>query len=134
MNRRRFLVQAGAAVGAVGWVRGAEAGAIDLGKAVVVAPEHLGRREAKAVSLLVEEAEKRCGIRWAVEGAGRRSDGPKIYLGTSAAWKAARVTPPGESGVAPGAEGYRIESGSGWISITGADERGMMFGAGKLLR
>ena len=134
MNRRRFLVQAGAVVGSARWLRGAGTGMIDLGKAVVIAPEHLGRREAKAVSLLVEEAEKRCGIRWAVEGAGSRSDGPKIYLGTAAAWKAARVTPPGEGVGAIAAEGYRIQSGSGWISITGADARGMMFGAGKLLR
>ncbi len=138
MNRRKFLTQAGAAVSAVRWPRAASNETIDLSHAVIAAPQHPGPREAKAISMLVEEAEKRCGIRWPVQGATRRADSMKMYVGTKVAWSTARITPPGSGGAPLGPEGYRIQSGSGssgrWVSVTGADERGLLFGVGKLLR
>jgi hypothetical protein len=86
--------------------------ALDLKDAVIVAPP------GKAAELLRVEVERRTGLRLE-----RRDSRPA----GSAAIELRRG-----SGGAP--EGYRIGVQSGAVTVTGNDERGVLFGAGGLLR
>ena len=90
--------------------------AIDLTKAVVVAPESFGAREKKAVSVLVEEVEKRSNIRWPV--APRATATPAITLSIAASKP----------------EGFSLRTTGTGVSIAGHDQRGLLFGIGYLLR
>ncbi len=85
--------------------------AIDLTSATVVAQPNL-----KAATVLIEEVEKRTGIRWAVE---RTADGVRVEIA--------------EKPAVP-AEGYRIEVRDGSVRVFGNDARGVLFGVGRLLR
>ena len=95
--------------------------ALDLSRAVVVAPAGLGRLEKKAVTLLVEEVEKRSQVRWEI-----RPDAPSA--GTPSIQLALGSTQAGK------AEGYRIHSDAQSVQITGQDPRGVLYGVGGLLR
>jgi glycosyl hydrolase family 20 len=86
--------------------------ALDLSTAVVVS-----RNEQKAVAMLVDEVEKRTGIRWPVTSS--QAQGVRIEV----------LLQPSQP-----AEGYRIEAGNAWVRITGNDSRGVLFGIGRLLR
>ena len=115
-------------------------GMLDLKKAIVVAPENLSRRESKAVAMLVDEVHKRTMIRWGQQPAlPKSSDQPVILVGTreklrsllptnqvvlSAASEAARP------------EGYQIVTtrDRSLVAVIGNDERGVLFGVGRLLR
>jgi hypothetical protein len=90
--------------------------ALDLTGAKVVAPPSLTSREKKAVTMLVEEVEKRSQIRWPVVTT--PDAGPSIHI---------------SKGSGP-AEGYTIEASGPAIRVTGNDERGVLFGIGHLLR
>ncbi len=85
--------------------------ALDLSSATVVA-----RPDLKAANVLVEEVDKRTGIRWRLEQA---AEGVRIELA--------------EKPAAP-AEGYHIEVQNGSVRVTGNDRRGLLFGVGRLLR
>ncbi|MBZ5590953.1 MAG: glycoside hydrolase family 20 zincin-like fold domain-containing protein [Acidobacteriia bacterium] len=85
--------------------------ALDLSNAVVAVSPH-----QKAVAMLVEEVEKRTGIRWPVTNSGQ---GVRIEVLSQPA-----RTP----------EGFRIEVGNASVRITGNDARGVLFGVGRLLR
>jgi len=87
---------------------------LDLSGAVVVT--HLTGPAQKAVTMLVEEVEKRTGIRWTVA--------------PSAAGVRIEVTDE-RAGLA---EGYHIEVAGDSVRITGNDARGVLFGIGRLLR
>ena len=91
------------------------AAALDLTKAAVVSPPELSPREAKAVTLLIEEVEKRSGIRWEPASAG--------------APVAIEITR-----TAGAAEGYSIHTTAHTVTIAGNDARGVLFGIGRLLR
>ncbi len=95
---------------------------LDLTNAVVVTPSALSGPERKAVTMLVDEVEKRTLIHWPVQ-TGMPSDGkPAIEL--------TRL------GRGP-AEGYRFDvraSGAPAVAIAGNDARGVLFGIGRLLR
>lgn len=140
MKRRTFLRLAAAAACTPEWMP-AQAGGLDLRHCVVVVPDKVDRGK-KMAQVLVEEAEKRCGIRWPVqERVPAKTQGTSpvmIHLGTR------------ESGVEGGrgistsglrelpAEGYILRRGSdasgNWVAVMGADQRGLLFGIGKLLR
>src|ERR1700730_15299057 len=94
----------------------ARAFALDLTSAAVIAPPNLSPQEQKAVAMLVDEVEKRTGIRWPVTHA---SDGVRIEMISQPA------TPP---------EGYHIEVRAHFVRVIGNDARGVLFGAGRLLR
>ncbi len=94
-----------------------QAFSLDLSSAVVVAAPNLSATERKAVTVLVEEVEKRTGILWPV---------------MSASTEGARIE--ALSHQSQPAEGYHIEVGSAWVRITGNDARGVLFGIGRLLR
>jgi hypothetical protein len=93
--------------------------AIDLSTASVTVQAALGPSGDNAATVLIEEVEKRTGVRM-MRSAGPRRAGPSISLGVQSAG------PP---------EGYSItvapESG---VSIQGTDARGLLFGVGRLLR
>jgi len=93
------------------------ASGLDLKNASVVANPNLNVTERKAVTVLVDEVEKRTGIRWPL---------------TNPATEGVRIEVLAQS--SQPAEGYRVEAGSSWVRITGNDARGVLFGIGRLLR
>lgn len=91
--------------------------ALDLTEAVVAPAPGLTKQEQKAVSLLVEEAARRSGVRWPV---GAPAGGPAIHI---------------RRGKAGGpAEGYRLTANAEGVIMEGSDARGVLFGVGRLLR
>jgi hypothetical protein len=114
--------------------------ALDLRKAIIVTPSNLSKPELKAVSMLIDEVEKRTQIRWAVASALPTNGAPVVFLGRYAALKEtakhfADVLSGDNSAVA---EGYqiRVDSNSRQpaVIIAGNDNRGVLFGVGDLLR
>ena len=114
-------------------------GWLDLTRAVVVAPAGLSGPERKAVAMLVEEVARRTRVRWDVAPTWPEAAGPVIAIGRDAALKslgprlAERL---GRIPAAGGPEGYRIraEAAGPAILVVGNDARGVLFGAGRLLR
>ena len=88
---------------------------LDLREATVVVPPAPSPRERAAVTMLVEEVEKRTQITWPVAGAG---SGPRITISRGNG-------PP---------EGYRLSVRGNDVELSGNDERGILFAAGRLLR
>jgi hypothetical protein len=95
------------------------AAALDLRNAVVVPAPNLTGPEKRAVTMLVEEIEKRTRIRLPVSEQ-RPASGPAILVGE------------GAQGGKP--EGYTLEVKDGSVSIAGNDARGTLYGVGALLR
>lgn len=93
---------------------------MDLTRGVVVAPPDLGRLERKAVTLLVEEVEKRSQVRWEFRTNSVDDARPSIRLGRS----------PKQSP----AEGYQVKMEGTGLSILGNDARGVLYGVGEVLR
>ncbi len=115
--------------------------ALDLDHAVIVFPPTASAREKKAVQMLSEEIEKRSRVRLTTTSAWPSSDVPVIVVGSR--------TGLAESGdlhlnvvlntnKTVGPEGYRlfIRRGDGTpaVCVVGEDERGVLFGVGRLLR
>jgi hypothetical protein len=90
---------------------------IDLTHATVVLSPSATAREKKAAGMLVDEVEKRTQIRWPLAA---QASGAVIRIAQ-------------QNGVA-GREGYSLRATSGAVTILGADERGVLFGVGRLLR
>ena len=119
MNRRNFLKAAGTSLASSPLLAAASiAGTIDLKRTAIVLPEKATARERKAALVLAEEVQKRSGLRWPIQSKAA-SAGSTISLET----KRSAI---GDS--------YTIEISGNAISITGADERGLMFGVGAVLR
>lgn len=94
----------------------AAAQTIDLSQATIVAPPTLGPRGQRYAQLLQEEVEARSGLRLAIRA--NSGGGAEIRL----------VKAAGE------AESFRLESTANGATVSGADDRGLLFGIGKLLR
>ena len=119
----------------------ADSSFLNLGRATVVTAATLGRQERTAVRVLIEEIEKRTTIRLPVSTQWPADTVPAIAVGlltTSSTWAS-----PGLRGLpsigAPGREGYRLAVNttarrSPTILVLGADQRGVLFGVGRLLR
>jgi hypothetical protein len=93
----------------------ARAAALDLTHATIAIPPRLSGPEAKAITLLIEEVDKRSGIRWEYAPAG-----------TPSAIRIARMAGP--------PEGYTIRTAAQSVTVSGNDARGILFGIGRLLR
>jgi len=129
------------AVGLVGSSR-ARAETIDLSQAVVVVPDGLAGPESKAVRLLVEEVRARTRINWEVKIRWPSAVVPVIAIGPtrmldSFAGPYKQFIPSQPAGV--GKEGFRIRTvqgdhGAPVVLVVGNDARGVLFGAGRLLR
>lgn len=89
--------------------------ALDLSKAVVIAPSDFRGPERKAVEMFVDEV-------------ANRTQGLRLALATSGT-PAVRV----QRGSGP-AEGYSIRTDANGVTISGNDARGVLFGVGHLLR
>ncbi len=145
MQRRKFLKSTTAALATSGclgsgWLRALVAGdRIDLQQASVVLSATYSKRESTAARMLIEESHRRCGLDWTL---GNKSPaGPvTIYAATRASWSGlgSRVAKVAAIGRRLPAEGFTLQEGTDvsgrWIAIFGADERGLLFGIGKLLR
>ncbi len=115
--------------------------ALDLSKAVVVFPPNLSATERKAVTMLVEEVEKRTQIHlesssgWPSFATAVIAIGPASALDSFGGKYARELSR--DHGV-KGAEGYRIRiqksNDAPVVFIIGNDARGVMFGVGRLLR
>lgn len=114
----------------------AAAAPLDFSDAVVVVPPGLSGPERKAAVMLVEEVEKRSHLRWTLSEQAPPAGRPAVFLGGRSALiaahpQAAAALPPAPAG----AEGYAIGTdAAGRIVIGGNDARGVLFGAGRLLR
>ncbi|MEO8027544.1 MAG: hypothetical protein ABI823_13775, partial [Bryobacteraceae bacterium] len=109
--------------------------ALDLKKAVVVAPAKLTMQESAAVSVLVEEVQKRTQMRLAVQNSLPAAGTPAIIVGTNANLAGLAGVPLSRMAAAPrGAEGFRVQAVGGNVIVAGNDQRGMLFGVGYLLR
>jgi hypothetical protein len=112
---------------------------LDLRDAVVVTAPGLSGPERNAVTMLVEEVEKRTQVRWPV--AERWPDGarPVIAVGTAATaaqWAGPHAATLGATGPLA-AEGFRMRVGTGSapaVLVAGNDARGVLFGIGRLLQ
>ena len=113
---------------------------LDLSRAVVVAPDSLSPREKKAVEMLVDEVHKRTMVRWSVQTSMPKSgEVPAILVGPQAKVRtlvnAKEIVSPSATELGR-AEGYQIGTAANGslIAILGNDERGVLFGVGRLLR
>lgn len=91
--------------------------ALDLSRAVVVTPPQPTPLEAKTAQVLVEEVRSRTRLEWETAAAAKPGV-PSIVLKRGAG----------------AAEGYTLQSTSAGVEIAGNDARGLLFGAGRLLR
>ena len=124
MNRRAFLERA-AAVLSLAPTLGRASGRVrvDLTDAAVSLPANASQLEQKAAAVLVEETEKRSGLRWNIGSSDAQNASAAIRLA---------VVPAG--GKPLRAESFAIEVQGRSISIAAPDGRGLLFGAGKVLR
>ena len=96
--------------------------ALDLTRAVVVAPANFSGPENKAVQMLIEEVEKRSHLRWARVNQAPNDGTPFISINRAI----------GKDSLAR--EGYQIKTTKNSVAILGNDARGVLFGTGHLLR
>ena len=119
---------------------GLKAAALDLTKAVLVAPPNLSKPELKALALLVDEVEKRAQVRWEVRSAWPADGSPVVAVGPAAHLKDFAGPHAGELATRPvpaSDEGFHIFSatqGAPAAFVIGNDARGVLFGVGRLLR
>jgi hypothetical protein len=107
-----------------------------LEDAVVVVPAGLTGPRERAVRMLVEEVEKRTGIRWPVTAARPARGAPVILVGTAEELRGTGVRHAdleGSQGPLP-AEGFCLRTFEGGVEVVGNDARGVLFGVGRLLR
>src|ERR1039458_2133630 len=115
--------------------------ALDLGNAVLLSAPNLSGPQRKALVMLVEEVEKRTGIRWQETTNWPAPGIPVVVAGVRAGLGGLAVAYAKDLESLPaanGAEGYQL-SVKEWekhraVFITGNDSRGLLFGAGRLLR
>ncbi|WP_348268066.1 hypothetical protein P8936_02165 [Edaphobacter paludis] len=137
MKRRSFLQGMAATVaisgiGRAGLLHALESGWTEMNNVSLVLPAQPTKRERVAAEMMADEVMKRCGVEWTIGSAGA----VKIYLGTRASWHGLgdAVASVAATAAKLPAESYAIASAHDWIAVCGSDERGLIFGAGKLLR
>ncbi len=118
----------------------AETAPADLSRAVIVAPKSLTGPENRAVAMLIEEVEKRAGLRWTRSDSWPDANTPVIAVGPI---RDARLFA-GTHGAALATadarkpEAYHIRTiadrPAPALLVTGEDARGVLFGVGRLLR
>lgn len=124
MRRRDFLRTAAGWAGGLPLLGRQSGDGLDVTHAVVVAPLTLSRREQAAVRLLVEEVAVRSGVRWPVIHEPVRGASAVVSIISGAG--------------RPGREGYTLRTlrrgRQAVIELAGADERGLLFAVGGLVR
>ncbi len=111
--------------------------AVDLTKAVIFGVGEEAGSDSAAIRLLIEEVETRSGAHW--EFTDRQPDVavPTVVIGTAASLVEVGRGPVATSALSP--DGYhlrteRTAAGTLQILVAGNDRRGIIFGAGRLLR
>lgn len=120
----------------------AQAGDLDLKSAVIVTPPDLTRQESKAITLLIEEVEKRTLVRWQETHSWPAESVPVIAIGprrSAGTLFGAYPRFAAAGSDSSRAEGYRIEvdrtgRSAPAVLVQGNDPRGVLFGIGQLLR
>jgi hypothetical protein len=114
---------------------------LDVTHAVVVAPSRLSATEQRAATMLIEEVERRTGVRWERSQAWPEAPATVIALGAVSALDAVAGKFAGEmrqGHAVTGAEGFRLvvktNQGAPAALVLGDGSRGVMFGTGRLLR
>ncbi len=115
---------------------------VDLSKAVVVVPDGLSGPENKSVRLLIDEVRNRSRIEWSVSLRWPTHDVPVIALGPARLLDSfPRELRERFPALIPATEkeGFRIQTGdeagtAPVVALIGNDERGVLFGVGRLLR
>ncbi len=113
---------------------------LDFKNGVIVSPPDLSGPERKAITMLVEEVEKRTHVLWSVTNGWPSANIPVIAVGNRSTLKqlAGPYTKELTESKAAGPEGYRIVVKRGAASpavfVIGDDARGVLFGVGRLLR
>jgi hypothetical protein len=161
VDRRHFLKQAGSILGSAAGISLAPSGCgaggaplpsptwagdnaaagelwLDFSEAKLFVPPGLSPREERALLVLAQEVEKRTELRLPVVHSWPSSSTPVVVAGTNATLNRLRGHLPAGIQAAREAEGFAIRvsqgEGSPVISVSGTDERGVLFGVGKLLR
>ncbi len=109
--------------------------ALDLSRAVIVAPQPANVQERKAVAVLVEEIANRTQSRLTVAHALPADGTPSIVVGTAA--RLEKLSGVALGGLPPAvkrADGFRIAASGNSVIVAGNDQRGTLFGIGYLLR
>src|SRR6266851_6619404 len=134
LGHLNFVILSSLVIGnsSIGWnSSGARGATLDLSKAVIVSPENLSKPETKALELLIEEVQKRTGIRWEIFDA-LPKDSTSVIAFRLPNKKHVKLRVPGP------AEGYSIRvtrmGERPTVLVIGNDSRGMLFGVGRLLR
>lgn len=142
MNRRDFIRYSALTLSA-SQVKGTFAAndqMLSLEKSIIVISPSATAREKKAAAVLAEEAQRRSSLVWAVSADAAFGSGLAIYAVTERSAKdlGRHFGALLESTKNLSAEGFAIRTGSDergrWIAVIGKDERGLLFGVGKLLR
>src|SRR3954471_6712994 len=110
--------------------------ALDLSNAVVVMPAEFSAQEKKAVSMLVEEVEKRTQLRWPIQNSWPAFNGPVIAIASQS--QKSSLTGHFLTELKPEnnlSEGFRLVTSAGQgstpsVFIIGNDARGVLFGIG----
>lgn len=141
MKRREFIQLAAVAAAIPSRVLAqVAANRIEMQSCAVVLSPNATEREAKAAQVLVEEVEKRSGLRWPV--CRDKSDAAKapmtIHLATLSSAKDITHVSLSQRTDQLEDDAFQIQSGGQaqerWISVVGGNERGLLFGVGSLLR
>jgi hypothetical protein len=138
---RRFGLVVAAMISFASMVAPSAAFGVDLSQAVVVHPKEMSKPEQNAVTMLIEEVEKRAQIRWPTATTWPTNNQPVIVLGTAAHWSTVAgpyASEPALDAAANLTDGFqvRVRSSNSTLAviITGHDSRGILYGAGHLLR
>ena len=117
---------------------------VDLNRATVVVPQNLTGPETKAVTMLVEEVQKRTQIRWPIVHQWPAGEVPVIAIGPAAAFPVfARdyvpLVKPSSRERKPDGFHLRVTRGktapnASVLLVAGNDARGVLYGVGQLLR
>ena len=110
---------------------------VDLTRAVVYRPESFDGPAAKAVSMLVEEVEKRTGVRWPVTSRPPEPGTPTLWVGRRGnrdPWPEPLREKLDRLATSDDPEGYRVAAVDEQVGVEGRDDRGVLYGIGRLLR
>lgn len=124
MRRRDFLRTAAGWAGGLPLLHGQGDDGLDVTHAVVAVPATLSHREQNAVRLLTEEVALRSGVQWRVVHAAAPGAAAVISVATGTQ--------------RPEREGYMLRTArrgrQAVVELAGADERGLLFAVGGLIR
>ena len=114
-----------------------QSGQINLSSAVLILDPEMSKPERKASEMLLDEVEKRSWVRWSISDRLPESGKHGIVLGQRKYLIRAfpDLAEKLKDAVNDKPEGYRIVTmESGLVVVAGNDARGVLFGAGRLLR